>query len=484
MSIGVEVTTSLRSGPTNPGVPSGVLHIAAVTAKGPTSRAVLVTSLAQYQAVFGGLTPSTADGFFTAAGFFEEGGAKLAVSRLVGPAATKGVLTLKDTAGVDTVKVEAVDPGPASTDLHVTTFTTDAGFTVRVVSAETEGVLAEFTGLSSPADLVAAAAGNPVVKLTSLGSTTTAPGNNPAVITDVALSAGTDDRGSITTQTVLDALDRNGGINPGGAVAAPGWSATQVGAGLLAHSRKHNTVALLAGSVTDTPTTLANTADTLSKTGDGEYGALFHPWLTIPDGTRTRNVSPEGAIAGVRARVHQNGFWRIPAGDPGVFRWVKSTVIPVDTALNNTLAKSLVNGIATRGTRVGPYNWSSLSTDRDNLGFLAARDVLNNLNVAITAALEPFVWSVIDYRQHLVGQVEAAVVGVLDPIAKADGFFPLPSGDGTSTDPGYSVSVDTSIGSPTVVGANELVVRAAVRLAPYAQLISVEIIKVALTASV
>ncbi|ASR78045.1 tail sheath protein [Arthrobacter phage Timinator] len=483
MGIGVEVTTSLRSGPSNPGVQSGRLHIAGLTAKGPTGKGVIVRSLAQFLATFGDRTSYNTAMFDTARLFFEEGGSELVVTRVVGPAATKGTLTLKDTLAVNTLKIDALNPGTTSSAL--TAEVKVNGSTFDLIISENSTVLSRYTGMTSPTDVVAAAATNPYVKITSLGSVSAAPANNPALLAPTALSAGTDDRSSVTAAIVVSALDNAGTLAEGGAVAAPGYTVATIGALLAAHAKTYNKIALLSPGVGTTQAEAVAAAAALTATSNNDAAGIFWPSVVIPDGAGTRVVGPEGYVAAVRAKAHRDvGFWKVPAGDTARMRWATGTDVQLDVAGNNTLAAVYVNGIVTTGTNTRLYGYASMSTDRENLGLLTARDALNNLALRIDAALEPFVFQVLDGRKHLLGQVEGAVVGVVDPIAKRDGFYALTDAEGNLVDPGYRVVVDESINTVTSASNNTVLVSVTVRLSPTAQLIQAEIIKVPLAAAV
>jgi hypothetical protein len=480
--IGVQVTTKLSSGPSNVGTQSGRLHVAGLTAFGPANKSVTVDSIAKFIAVFGDRTSYSSNLYDTARLYFEEGGNELVVSRVTGPAATKGALTLKDTTDLaNTVKVEAADPGSHSTDFTVQV--TNNGATYDVTIRRDGVILSTYLGLTSPADFVQKAATNPYVTVTSLGSVTAAPGDNPKTIVATPLTAGTDDRASVTTTHVIAALDAGTGAE-GGAVAAPGYTVTQIGSLLLAHAAATGKTALLSMPATSTSAEAITAAAALAADENGAYGGIFYPHLIIPDGGATRTISPEGYVAAVRARAHRDaGFWQVPAGDRARTRWVLGTNVQVDTTLNDTLADAYVNGIVTTGPKVRLYGWQSLATDRENLGMLTARDALNNLTLSVKTALEPFVFSTNDGRGHLRGYIESAVVGVLDPIAKRDGFYALIVDD-QEVDPGYRVVVDESLNPVTAQAENRVVVSISVRLAPTAQLIQVEIIKVPLAGTV
>lgn len=482
MSIGVEVTTSLRSGPSNPGVQSGRLHVAGLTAAGPVDKGVIVRSLAQYIATFGDRTAYSSDMFDTARLFFEEGGSELVVSRVVGAAATVGFLTLKDTLDADTLKIEAVEPGASSASIAAEVKVSGSTFDLIITRSGT--VLARFLGMTSPADVVSAAATNPYVSVTSLGSASAAPADNPKVLAPTVLSAGTDNRAAVVAATYIDALEAAGGIAEGGAVAAPGQTVATIGAQLAQHARDFNKVALLAVGVGSSRAEAIAAAETLGASNANESAGIFWPSVVIPDGAGTRVVGPEGYVAAVRSKAHRDvGFWKVPAGDPARMRWAAGTDVQLDVAGNNELAESFVNGIITTGTSTRLYGWASLAADRENLGMLTARDSLNNLRMQITAALEPYVFAVLDGRRHLLGEIEGAVVGVVDPISKRNGFYALTI-DGEEIDPGYKVVVDESINTVQTASANTVLVSTTVRLTPTAQLIQADIIKVPLAASV
>jgi len=481
-SIGVQVTTKLGSGPSNAGTQSGRLHVAGLTAFGPVGRSTVVDSIAKFIAVYGERTAFSSNLFDTARLYFEEGGNELVVSRVAGPAATKGAITLKDSADVSTVKIEAADPGA-----HATEFTAEVvsnGSTFDLTLRRNGVTLASYLAIESPADLVQKAATNPYVTITSLGSATAAPGDNPATLAATAFSAGTDDRASVTTADVIAALDAGAGAE-GGAVAAPGYSVSQIGSLLLDHAARTGKIALLALPATATTEEAVTAAASLAADPNGAYGGIFYPHLIIPDGGATRTISPEGYVAAVRARAHRDaGFWQVPAGDRARTRWVLGTSTQVDDTVNGTLADAYVNGIVTTGAKVRLYGWQSLAADRENLGMLSARDVLNNLTLAVKTVLEPFVFATNDGKGQLRSSIESAVVGVLDPVAKRDGFYELRDSEQQTIDPGYKVSVDTALNPISAQAENKVVVAISVRLSPVAQLIQVEIIKVPLAGTV
>lgn len=481
MAIGVEVTTSLRSGPSNEGAVSGRFHVAGLTEHGPVDRAELVTSITQFEAIYGGRTAFASNLYDSARLFFEEGGSELVVSRTVGPAATKGSLTLKDASVADTLKVEAANPGPHSAALTVEVVPTGSTVTVTVLQGTT--VVGIFRNKTSVASLVAAAADNPHVRITDLGSATAAPGNLPVALPATPLTAGTDDRAAATSTLMVAALGIPGPGTRGAAIAVPGYPASSVGAALIQHAKANHQIALLAPAAGLTPEVAALDAVAMIQ-DDGAYAGMFYPHLVIPDGSSTRTISPEAYVAAVRARAHLAvGYWKTPAGIDSVPEWFVGTVTTVDRPLNNVLAESRLNGITTIGGVPRLYGWASLAIDQENLGLLSAQDTLNNLSAEVEEALEEFVFDSIDGKGWLLSRISASVIGVLAPIQAANGLYALMNGS-TQIDPGYRVRVDKSINPITNLANNEVSVSISVRLSPVAALIQAEIIKVALQAAI
>lgn len=480
--IGVNVTTSLRTGPTNSGVQSGRFHVAGVTEFGPVGGSRVVDSIAKFLAIYGDRTAYSSNVFDTVRMFFEEGGSEAVISRVVGPAAAGGSLSLMDSADVATLRVEAIEPGPHSQNISVKVDTLDESSYTLTIYRGGE-VISRYEGLTSPAEAVTRSASNPFIRISTLGSVTAAPGDNPKGVDVTALPAGNDDRANITVEHIIAALDAGTGAE-GGCVAVPGYSANVIGAALAEHAKRAGKIALTAPAAGATPAqAIADAAGLTVESGD--HIGLFYPHLTIPDAGATRTISPEGYVAAVRARAHRDvGFWQVPAGDRAVARWVLGTVTPVSIDVNNELSDALVNGIVTTGSKVRLYGWQSLSADREGLGLLSFRDGLNFLMFNTKSVLEPFVFSVNDSNGHLRSYIESAVIGLLDPIAKAGGFFAGRDAEGEIVDPGYRVSVDSSLNPLTLLAENKVMVSVGVRMAPTAQLIQVEIIKVPLSGTV
>ena len=476
MAIGVNVTTAVRTGPSNTSVPSGRFIIAGLAERGPVNTPTVVRSLAQFESRFGGRTPYNGAPYDSARLFWEEGGGELVFVRVVGSAAAPAAVTTTPGA----LTVTAASPGAWGNDVEVYLATTQGGLAELVV---TYGQTVERFTASSYDALVRRVNGTSSLVRLSLGESD--PEDAPEPFAETNLAGGDDDRGSVGVDAYIAGLNSVGGDLGTGAVALPGLSADLVGADLLAYAKRTRRIAFLAMSEGDSAEDARAFAREAEAMDGAEFGSLIFPHVRVPDGTAARVVSPEALAAAVRSRAHASGeFWTVPAGDNGLSNWVLETSPAVDTELNDSLAEDNVTAIVTTGNRIRPYGWWSLSSDSENFKLLTARDVLNVLATQIALDLEEFVFSTVDGRGQLLSKIESTIRGRLDPIAQAGGFFADVDSEGNERDPGYSVRVDSTINTASSLANNTVLGAVAVRLSPTAALIEVEITKSSLTAAV
>ncbi len=107
-----------------------------VAQKGPTDRALLVTSYSQFVKRFGSFFQGNYLAFAVRA-FFNEGGTRAFIARAVGSGAAASQITLKDHAVVNTVTLDAENPGAWGNDLSVTTEKYSLSSTLDLVAADT-----------------------------------------------------------------------------------------------------------------------------------------------------------------------------------------------------------------------------------------------------------------------------------------------------------------------------------------------------------
>jgi uncharacterized protein len=99
------------------------------------------------------------------------------------------------------------------------------------------------------------------------------------------------------------------------------------------------------------------------------YGALYYPWLQIPDplnSGRLRATPPSGAVAGVFARTDsQRGVWKPPSGTDAILAGVKGLEYNVTDAENSRLNPRGVNCLRVL-PGFGPTVWGARTLEGDD----------------------------------------------------------------------------------------------------------------------
>lgn len=485
---GVTVQTGVRSGPAVVAdAPAATFFVAGFTERGPTDEPILLRSLGDYRRFFGERVSYGAV-YDAIQAYFEEGGVQAYVGRTVGPAATKGFLVLVDRAGtpVNTLRIEALGPGAWSGGVTVEVADGTGANTVDV-TVRYAGEEEKYTNLASPSAIVTALRVSKWVRAIDQGSASAVPNNNPAVIAATALSAGADDRASATITHHVAALDRLGAGLGAGAVAIPGQPGTTAAAGILAHCKANKRIGLLATAAGVTPTQAITDKTTIqAAVNDEEYLGLFYPWVQVPDGAGgIRTVSPEGYVAGVRARAQvTDGPWRAPGGTVTSSRFVVGVERVLTRAEGDSLDENEVSSIRVIAGSIRLYGWRSLSADEENYKLLNGRDMLNYLAAEGERRLEQYVLRNIDERGHLFSELAAEIIGLVEPIKVAGGLYGrVDPATGQQLDPGYKVDVGPGINTEATLASGEAIVALSVRIAPTGSLIRFIVTKVALTAS-
>ena len=477
---GVVVTTNVQSGQnTALQSASGQLFLVGQTERGVTTEPIRLRNVSDVDTLIGGRV-AYSDLYDQLLTFFNEGGRQAFVKRVVGAGATSGTLSLTDRAAspIGTLRIDASSPGAWSAGLTVEVLNGPVTNTFRIVVRLNGNVVEDKNNLVSPEDAILKFNGSSFVKVTSLGSTSTAPTNNPAVRPATALTAGTDNRGTVTSADYITALDYYTDEYADGAVAIPGQTGQTIWESLIKHAKDHGRVALLAASKTETSGNLQTQAATLNS----EYAGLFAPWVIVPTvGGATRTISPEGYVAAARARAHdQVGPWRAPAGQMAIARYVTGVDQVFTSAQSEDLDAAKVNVIRNFANTVRLYGWRSLSNDTDNWTYLKDRDLLNRLTYEAAKRLEKFIFETIDNHGHLLSLVNAELVGMIDPIAKANGLFASYDADGNEIDPGYVVNTGADINTTSTLVQNTVNAIIKVRISPVGSFFNLTITKVGL----
>jgi hypothetical protein len=199
MRPGTNVTTSTAIPPATAQVNTGTWFTAGPANAGPTTP-TLITSFAQYQKLFG--TRGTYSGTYSDSieTFFNEGGTRCYVARVVGAAAVTASLILKDGVAATALEVKASGAGLWGNALKIEVkATSETAFTIVVANA-TE-TLETSPVLTSTAEAVAWAKASPWITITITGT------KSPATVAFTNLASGTDET-TITTAIYETALKK------------------------------------------------------------------------------------------------------------------------------------------------------------------------------------------------------------------------------------------------------------------------------------
>lgn len=485
---GVVVTTAVRTGPSTTNVaPASTFFVAGTAERGPTDEAKLVTSLAEFEVRYGGYT-SSGTLHQQVQTFFEEGGARAYVGRVVGDSSDAASLTLAAVGGGNAFTVTAANDGAwangASGGLTVTT--TDGTLTTSNFKLYLNDELVYQTGeLATAADFVSAINNSAVATVYITASVNTASATLGAD-TGLELSGGVDGSSPTDAQLVtgLDLFETNLGA---GAVAIPGSYSTDIWDGLLAHAVDKNRIALLAFDPANTVSESVTDADDwIGTQTDTEYAGFYYPSITMTGSAETSlTISPEGYVAAKRSIAHNSvGAWQAYAGLNSKASFVTGVATTVDKADGDTLDEGYINAIRVIQGSVRIYGARSASTDVTNFRYITARDMLNFIVTEAEKRLEDLVFSTIDGRRSVFGRVEARLIGLLEPLRYEGGLYEAFDVDGNQIDPGYSVLVTDALNPVTQLATGTVKAKVGVRVSSVADRIEVEIVKSNLTASV
>jgi hypothetical protein len=497
---GTSINVTTRSGPPSAGVaPEAVLYLAALAERGPTltspdasgKQYSELTSLADFRRANGD-PQAYGWAYHAVRTHFEDGGLLVRLVRVVGAAATRGTLQRNDRAGVPvpTLRFDAVSEGAWSARVSVQIRDGLLANTFDVIVLYDGGLTdtEEFLGLASPAAAAAAITGKSAyVTATALVDASVAPANNPAVAAPVALSAGTDDRGTVVAADYVTALNDAFPIEVGtGVVAVPGFTSAQVGAGLVAHCQATERNFYTAGPEGETIDDAKAGARALLGVG-GEFGRYLWPWVTYTDEAGvTYQVPPEGFAAAGRAKaIKSAGVWQADAGSGTRSKFLDGVVTSVGKAVADDADNAHVTVIRLISGRPEVYGMRSLSLD-DAWALFKFRDLVNKVSHDLRAITEDLEFGTVDSRGRFLGLLSSKIRAYLQPIAAAGGLFARFDAVNPTQliDPGYSVDVSAAVNPAALLAQRKVAANVTIRPSESANDIVINLVKAALTASV
>jgi phage tail sheath protein FI len=417
--------------------------------------------------------------------FFEEGGTQCWISRVAGPSATTGFVTLNDGTN-DTVTFTANGPGVWSSGLSITTVAGGIANSRTVTLALSGVTIFVATDTTATDQIVSKFASSTIA---SYYVTVTDEG---AALVDIfaaqSLSAGDDDRSNVTSAHYITGLTLFNDAYGVGAVACPESEVQAVYAGLLAHANSHNRIAIIHTAAAQT----ASQAETVGITIRGnesntEHGALYWPWINVPTSLVgvTRVIPPDGYVAAARARAHNGkGSHQPGAGVISVSRWIVSLESEANSATGNALDYDNVNALRVIDGAIRVYGARSLSNDTSNFRYITAQDTVNGVVYEANKTLEELVFSVIDGRGNIFAAVQARLIAILEPRRISGALYEAFDPVGKRIDMGYTVRCDKSLNPATQLADGLVKAKIGVRVSSVGDQINVDIVKSNLTTSV
>ena len=485
---GVVISTSVRTGPSTATVrESSQFFVAGKAQRGPSGTAVMVESLAEFEDTFGGYV-SYSNLHPTVETFFEEGGTRAYISRVVGSAATVGTLDLNEggAGGDDCITLTANGAGSWSTGVTVdVTHPTASTFKIDIKYG---GVLKYTTGTVSS---VSQAVGR--INLSSVAAryvsaeVVDATIARPEVSTASALSAGSDDIGAVVAATYTASLEAfNDALGTGVVSCVDDYSATVTNA-LVAHANVYSRVAFLYAAEAATAGDVKDKALDIQAEDNAEHAAIFYPWVEVPTATAgiTRFIPPVGYAAGKRAIAHNQTGPHLPAaGLVSVAKFVVGTKSEVNKAVGDDLDDNYVNAIRVIQNTVRIYGARSCSVDTDNFRHITQQDVINSIVTMCYSSLEDLVFSTIDGRNTIFANIESRIVVILAGMRDLGALYPAFNVNGKQLDNGYTVKCDASINPAAQLQTGLVKAKVGVRVSSVGDKIEIDIVKSNLTTSV
>lgn len=491
---GVSISTAVRTGPVNAGAaPASTFFIVGETERGKDGAPVAVSSLTEYKTAFGGFEANKYT-YQQIRTYFEEGGSRAYVARVVAADADKSSLALTTAPDSDPgITLTAVGAGVWGDSLYA-----------EVANNSTEYDLNIYFGGTTVSDLIFSATAlesltaaiDAINNSTVLANYCTAALTPTAVATELledlaptAFDNGAD--GTVAESDFLSALDMFTEELGSGAVAIPGLadgtSDDTIYDAIKDHCVANNRIGLLSFAADADSGDAEGVSLTYGSSDNSghEHLAFYFPWVQIPSGTGVAlTVPPEGYVAAQRSKAHNSvGSWQPFAGASSQAQFVTGVASSMSKTTAQDLDDARVNAIRVIAGSIRVYGARSHSTNLLQWRFINQRDTVNYIVDRCYMALEPLVFSTINGRKTIYSDISSAIKGVLEPIRIAGGLYEGIDNLGRRIDYGYTVKVDDGLNPPAQLEAGQINAEIGVRVSSIGDKIVVTLTKSNLTAT-
>lgn len=268
-----------------------------------------------------------------------------------------------------------------------------------------------------------------------------------------------------------------------GQVAAIGAETAALHTHLLEHAALLNRHALLDCALADTAeATLTAIATTDSADPNASYGELFAPWASIPaiPGGSARDVPYSAIQAAILSRNDKAG---VVQNQPSAGVWGISTyALDVETVFTDdereTLNDAGVNVARLIHGTVRTYGCRTLAPDTDAYTLGSNSRLRMAIFAQAEVIAESYVFAQIDGRRVKINEYGAQLSALLARFYEAGALYGDTARDAFRVDVGATVNTDETI------AANELHAVMLCRMSPFAELVQIDLVKVAITDTV
>ena len=402
---GVHMTTSVSRRRPQTGVVPGTVFMPAITEKGPHAAAVEVSSIAEFESVFGGaVAESSAHAELKAK--FAEGAPRAFIARIVGAAPVLADIDLSN--GTTTaLTVTASEYGAYWNDTTVQVAASGGNFTLTIV--EPDGTILSSGTL---ADLDAAVTWGATLDHFTIAKTGT---TDPVTAAAAALTGGDDDANGVLEAQRITARALFGRSLGCGTLHEPGSTGTTAHTALMAHADANNRLALLDVASGTSVANIVTHAETLQDLTGARRSKLNASWARVRGATAgtTDLVSFSSLEAGMLGRNDAAGT---PVGQPaagGFGQPVGALSLEVEFTDDDrgTLNDAHANVAISEDGTIAGYGNRSLSTVDGEKQFSIARTLMV---IEAEAQLEgrKYVHRMVDGEGHVLAKYLKDLIGV------------------------------------------------------------------------
>lgn len=456
----------------------GVGFMVGVSEKGPL-QPVPVFNMTEYETIYGTRQTYAITSYDSAKFYFDEGGYKLYVGRVVGPSAVTATVNVLDGASAITLVASAKGPGEYGNDLNVVVRTTTqdanipAGYYRVRVQTDAAVILEESPDLfDDSAALLWSQTTSQFITFTDGAST-----NDPAAAT-YALATGNLDSANIADAHWLAGHDRFTSDYGPGLIFAPGRTSDVGHDQTCDHAEAFGRAAVLDGA--DTPTVATLKASAVGRRT--RIGALFAPWCRTPGLTSgsTRLLPPSAGVAGLVARNVALGLSpnEPSAGEKGIFRSVLALTQTWSDIDRQTLNSGGVNILRDMFGQRKVYGWRTTADPTTDVSWLNFGNSLLYMAIRAKAlaVAERYMFRQIDGERKLINDFGGALIGeALMPFFLEGALF------GATPDDAFFVDVGPTVNTEASLATNTLKAVITVRMSPFGEEIDIDIVKLLIT---